>query len=49
LEESIPKLTVDINRKEPPPRNLNFYCFRCKYKDRCLINIPENIFDINEV
>ena len=49
LEESIPKLTVDINRKDPPPRNLNFYCFRCKYKEGCLINIPENIFNINEV
>ena len=46
LEESIPRLVIDINLKDPPKRNLNFYCFRCKYKERCLINIPENIFDI---
>jgi len=46
LEESIPRLAADINKKEPPRRNLNFYCFRCKYKRGCLIDIAENIFDI---
>lgn len=46
LEDSVPKLVADINNKEPPKRNLNFYCGRCKFKQECLINVPFNIFDI---
>lgn len=46
LESSVPKLIKDINSEEPPDRNLNFYCNRCKFKQECLINIKENIFDV---
>jgi len=46
LDSAVPMLADDINRKDPPKRNLNFYCGRCKFKQECLININENIFDI---
>ena len=46
LETAVPNLVSDINGKDPPKRNLNFYCFKCKFKQGCLINIKENIFDI---
>jgi len=46
LDTAVPLLADDINMPEPPDRNLNFFCHRCKYKQECLINIKENIFDI---
>ena len=46
LEKSIPELAADINGKEPPKRTLNFYCYNCKFKKECLIDVKENIFDI---
>ncbi len=47
LEKAIPMLVSDINSKEPPARNLNFYCENCKYKQECLIEPTENIFDMD--
>lgn len=46
LDAAVPMLADDINKKDPPDRVLNFYCGRCKFKKRCLIDINENIFDI---
>ena len=48
LEKAIPMLTDDINGDEPPARNLNFYCDNCQYKQKCLIDVEENIFEIFE-
>lgn len=49
LEESIPRLAKDINADEPPDRNLNFYCYRCKFKQECLIEPKGNIFDLIQI
>ncbi len=46
LDRAIPMLVEDINKKDPPCRNLNFYCGNCKFKQECLINPGKNIFDI---
>lgn len=46
LEKAIPMLVADINGKEPPARQLNFYCENCQYKKKCLIDVKDNIFDI---
>lgn len=48
LEKAIPMLVADINGKEPPDRNLNFYCENCKYKQECLIEPKVNIFDMKK-
>ena len=48
LEAAVPNLIADINSKEPPARNLNFYCGKCKFKQECLINPGKNIFDIED-
>ena len=36
---------VDINKKEEPDRNLNFYCGHCKFKKQCLLDNDDTIFD----
>lgn len=46
LDDAFPKVVRDVNLPEPPARNVNFYCNRCKFKQECLINIDQNIFDI---
>lgn len=45
MDKIIPKVVRDINLKDPPERNLNFYCGTCKFKQECLIDVNFNIFD----